>query len=214
MVASVTKLAEPPLNTDTVFHKLTTYKTWDALFDSMDNHACLLCVKLNLVKPKKYNQIVTNYLESVKDKYDMLVEQQIQQQQQQIQLLQKSNSNINNNNNNTASVTFHAKASETPPGSRSGQQQHPSAVSQQQHYCVVDKTDCLPGNLCNNCTLGQSQQQSQSNTNLRSVNIQTSSSGNLSGGNLANYSYNTLNSSRNSNRLSNGSQSSSATANI
>lgn len=51
-----------------IFHKITTFKTWSNLFDSMHNHTCMLGVKLNLAKPPKYSQMIANYIESAKNK--------------------------------------------------------------------------------------------------------------------------------------------------
>ena len=88
-------------NQNTIFHKLVHYKSWNALFDSMNHYICLLGVKLNLAKPPKFNRIIKNYLELAQHRFEI-----IKQQQQQHQNQQKLNNNIINRNNNNNMVSL------------------------------------------------------------------------------------------------------------
>ena len=74
-----------------LFHKIVNYKSWNALFDSTIHHTCLIGVKLNLAKPPKFNEIVFNYIESARRKFEFF--------------LQHQQKNINHTNTNQKIVT-------------------------------------------------------------------------------------------------------------
>ena len=86
-----------PANKNTVFHKIQTFKTWNNLFDSMQNEIAFLCVKLNLAKPPRFRSVLENYLESARDRYDMMRQHKaqliMQQKQHQLYLQQQLNQN-------------------------------------------------------------------------------------------------------------------------
>ena len=146
------------VNNSNLFHKVTSFKSWDALFDSMIHHTCLIGVKLNLAKPPKYNEIIFNYIESAQKKFELL----LQQHQQKI-LNQQQKQNMNNQNNH--------------------QRAEPHKV---EHFCLSKRNDCRFDNLCSNC-LNNSNLRSMplaaSNTNYNQYSYNTSSTSLKSNGN-------------------------------
>ena len=112
------------------FHKLVTFKNWSYLFDSMNNHACMLGVKLNLAKLPKFNKIIFNYIESTKHKLELIKQQQKAQalQQQQLQhqmMLQQRMNQVNSMNGNH--------------------------LRRPVHVCPASRLDCSIDNPCSFC---------------------------------------------------------------
>ncbi|CAF0818005.1 unnamed protein product [Brachionus calyciflorus] len=66
--------SEPEQN---IFHKIKEYNNWQEVFGFLElkNQKNMLCCKLNLIKPNKYDVIIHNYIDSAKQKYLMLVRQ-------------------------------------------------------------------------------------------------------------------------------------------
>lgn len=87
---TLNKLAVATTNTNTVFHKVQTFKNWNSLFNTLDNNAnSFMAVKLNLAKPPRFNQVIHNYIESAKHRIEMMKQHhkmQLLHQQQQHQL--------------------------------------------------------------------------------------------------------------------------------
>ncbi len=112
------------------FHKLVTFKSWSYLFDSMNHHACMLGVKLNLAKLPKFNKIIFNYIESTKHKLELIKQQQkaqvLQQQQLQHQMIMQQRMNQANNMNG-------------------------SHLRRPVHVCRASRLDCSIDNPCNFC---------------------------------------------------------------
>jgi hypothetical protein len=192
-------------NNEAVIHKIQNFKSWYALCESFNHDLnMMLCVKLNLVKPPKHNRVIINYIESVKEKYDILLHQQQQQQQQQQQMQQigqKNPTTINNLTNNcSSSSTMNSKQSNINTNQRSD------------HFCVVNKSDCTAGRLCNNCSLNFSNSSSSSSCEPSSGIMRQIPMINLNSNNnhppptppthaATNYSYNTINSNKNRSNL-------------
>lgn len=98
VVSSIAASSTPSTNTkpiNTIFHKQQQFKSWNSLFDSMQNHASFLCAKLNLAKPPRFKTVLINYIESARQRFELIKQQQKaqliqhQQQQQQIYLQQQ-----------------------------------------------------------------------------------------------------------------------------
>lgn len=128
-VLSYNKIDDDFINS-TLFHRVKEFNSWEEIYESLQSQKCLLCVKLNLAKPPKYDKIIANYIDSAKLKYNLIRQQETRLSQKQ-PILNSSSSLIIHNNN----------------------QKQNYQQNYQQHYCIVNNTSCSPSNLCNNCNL-------------------------------------------------------------
>ena len=85
-------------------NKKYIFKSWNQLFDTLNSETCILAARLSLEKPPKFDRIIENYIESARNKFDiikrehkifLLQQQQQQQQQHQSQNLLKQHRCIN-----------------------------------------------------------------------------------------------------------------------
>jgi hypothetical protein len=78
-------------------YKKYTFKSWNSFFDTLNSDNCIVGSRLSLEKPPKFDKIIENYIESARNKFDIIKREQklfVQHQQQYQQ------QNLNNNNNN------------------------------------------------------------------------------------------------------------------
>jgi hypothetical protein len=71
-------------------NKKYTFKSWNQLFDTcLNSDTCILAARLSLEKPPKYDKIIENYIESARNKFEIIKREQkifLLQQQQQHQM--------------------------------------------------------------------------------------------------------------------------------
>ena len=84
-------------NNNTSNYKKFTFKSWNQLFDTLNADTCILASRLSLEKPPKFDIIIENYIESARNKFDIIKREQkiyLQQQQQHQQQQQQQQQNI------------------------------------------------------------------------------------------------------------------------
>ena len=73
-------------------YKKYQFKSWNQLFDTLNPETCILAARLSLEKPSKYDKIIHNYIESARNKFEIIKREQKQFAMQQHHLQQQNNS--------------------------------------------------------------------------------------------------------------------------
>lgn len=105
---SYSKVAEGIGTTEpepTIFHKIKEFNCWNEVFSWLhsksNSQRNMLCCKLNLIKPPKYDFIIRNYIESNNQKYRILLKQSEEQRSRPAYHTQEIPIKIENGDNNT-----------------------------------------------------------------------------------------------------------------
>jgi len=99
-ISQSTTSVMPCTSTNTIFHKMQSFKNWNSVFQVLNNNSnSFLGVKLNLAKPPKFKQVINNYIDSAKHRLEIIRQQHRahavhQQQQQQLYLQQQRQQHI------------------------------------------------------------------------------------------------------------------------